>query len=110
MARKPWKCRLRLHEDGRENRETHERYEAGLRCNAYRDSGRAYAGEDTESGITGTGTGGWQRPPPKEGSYWRGNKPNCVLNNAVAQLAAGLRERDRESVQHYLELALSGTL
>jgi Transposase len=31
-------------------------------------------------------------------------------NNAVAQLAAGLRQRDRESVQHYLELALSGTL
>jgi hypothetical protein len=31
-------------------------------------------------------------------------------NNAVAQFAAGLRERDRESVQYYLELALSGTL
>jgi hypothetical protein len=31
-------------------------------------------------------------------------------NDAVAQFAAGLRERDRESVQYYLELALSGTL
>jgi restriction system protein len=31
-------------------------------------------------------------------------------NNALAQFAAGLRERDRESVQYYLELALSGTL
>jgi restriction system protein len=31
-------------------------------------------------------------------------------NGQVAQLAAGVRNRDRESVQYYLELALSGTL
>jgi len=31
-------------------------------------------------------------------------------NGQVAQLAAGVRDRDRESVQHYLELALSMTL
>jgi restriction system protein len=31
-------------------------------------------------------------------------------NNRLAQIAAGLRERDRERVQYYLELALSGTL
>ncbi|HET8915375.1 MAG TPA: restriction endonuclease, partial [Propionibacteriaceae bacterium] len=31
-------------------------------------------------------------------------------NDQVAQLAAGFRNRDRESVQYYLELALSGTL
>ena len=30
-------------------------------------------------------------------------------NGQVAQLAAGVRNRDRESVQHYLELALCGT-
>ena len=31
-------------------------------------------------------------------------------NGQIAQLAAGVRNRDRESVQYYLELALSGTL
>jgi restriction system protein len=31
-------------------------------------------------------------------------------NNRIAQIAAGVRERDRESVQYYLELALSKTL
>lgn len=31
-------------------------------------------------------------------------------NGQVAQLPAGVRNRDRESVQYYLELALSGTL
>ena len=31
-------------------------------------------------------------------------------NGHVAQFAAGVRNRDRESVQYYLELALSGTL
>jgi hypothetical protein len=42
---KPWKCRLRLHDwDDRENPETHEHYEVCLRCNAYRDRGRAAPG------------------------------------------------------------------
>jgi restriction system protein len=31
-------------------------------------------------------------------------------NSRIAQISAGVRERDRESVQYYLELALSGTL
>ena len=31
-------------------------------------------------------------------------------NGQITQLAAGVRNRDRESVQYYLELALSGTL
>lgn len=47
MARRPWKCRLGFHDwDDRENRETHERYSVCLRCNAHRDRGRAYPGED----------------------------------------------------------------
>jgi hypothetical protein len=57
MARKPWKCRLRLHDwDDRENPETHERYEVCLRCNAHRDRGRAYPGAGA-SGMTGRSAG-----------------------------------------------------
>jgi hypothetical protein len=42
---KSWRCRLRLHDwDDRENPETHEHYEVCLRCNAYREKGRAAPG------------------------------------------------------------------
>jgi hypothetical protein len=55
---KPWKCRLRLHDwDDRENPETHEHYQVCLRCNAYRERGRAYPGAGA-AGVTGTGIGG----------------------------------------------------
>jgi hypothetical protein len=54
---KSWKCRLRLHDwDDRENPETHEHYEVCLRCNAYRDRGRAAPGAGG-AGIAGTGIG-----------------------------------------------------
>jgi hypothetical protein len=54
---KPWKCRLRLHDwDDRENPETHEHYEVCLRCNAYRERGRAAPGAGG-AGIAGTGIG-----------------------------------------------------
>jgi hypothetical protein len=54
---KTWKCRLRLHDwDDRENPETHEHYEVCLRCNAYRERGRAYPGAGA-AGVTGTGGG-----------------------------------------------------
>jgi hypothetical protein len=40
-----WMCRLRLHNwEDRENPETHEHCEVCLRCNAYRDRGRAAPG------------------------------------------------------------------
>jgi hypothetical protein len=54
---KPWKCRLRLHDwDDRENPETHEHYQVCLRCNAYRERGRAAPGAGG-AGIAGTGIG-----------------------------------------------------
>jgi hypothetical protein len=54
---KPWKCRLRLHDwDDRENPETHEHYEVCLRCNAYRERGRAAPGAGG-AGIAGSGMG-----------------------------------------------------
>jgi hypothetical protein len=54
---KPWKCRLRLHDwDDRENPETHEHYEVCLRCNAYREKGRAAPGAGA-AGVIGTGGG-----------------------------------------------------
>jgi hypothetical protein len=55
---KPWKCRLRLHDwEDRENPETHEHYAVCLRCNAYKERGRAYPGAGA-AGMTGTGIGG----------------------------------------------------
>ena len=54
---KPWKCRLRMHDwDDRENPETHEHYEICLRCNAYRERGRAAPGAGA-AGMTGSGLG-----------------------------------------------------
>lgn len=54
---KPWKCRLRLHDwDDRENPETHEYYQVCLRCNAYRERGRAYPGAGAAV-VTGSGGG-----------------------------------------------------
>ena len=55
---KPWKCRLRLHDwDDRENPETHEHYEVCMRCNAYREKGRAAPGAGA-AGAVGS-SGGW---------------------------------------------------
>ena len=54
---KALRCRLRLHDwDDRENPETHERYQVCLRCNAYRDRGRAAPGAGA-AGVTGSGMG-----------------------------------------------------
>jgi hypothetical protein len=58
---KPWRCRLRLHDwDDRENPETHEYYQVCLRCNAYRERGRAAAG------IT---AGAWYASPATHVGY-----------------------------------------
>lgn len=52
---KPLRCRLRLHSwEVRENPETRERYEVCVRCDAYRDRGRAAPGAGA-AGITGAG-------------------------------------------------------
>jgi hypothetical protein len=55
---KPLRCRLKLHSwEDRENRETRERYEVCLRCDTYRDRGRAAPGA-AEAGQMGLGGGG----------------------------------------------------
>ena len=54
---KPLRCRLKLHDWAtRENPETRERYEVCLRCDAYRDRGRAAPGAGA-AGLTGSGFG-----------------------------------------------------
>jgi len=55
---KPLKCRLKLHAwEDRENPETRERYEVCVRCDAYRDRGRAAPGAGA-AGAQGLGGGG----------------------------------------------------
>lgn len=52
---KTWMCRLRLHAwEVQENPETRETYEVCVRCNAYRDRGRAAPGAGA-AGIIGSG-------------------------------------------------------
>jgi hypothetical protein len=54
---KPLRCRLKLHAWAtRNNPETRERYEVCLRCDAYRDRGRAAPGAGA-AGMTGSGFG-----------------------------------------------------
>jgi hypothetical protein len=54
---KPLRCRLRLHAwDDRENPETGDRYQVCVRCDAYRDKGRAAPGAGA-AGVIGTGIG-----------------------------------------------------
>ena len=54
---KPLRCRLKLHDWAtRANPETRERYEVCLRCDAYRDRGRAAPGAGA-AGVIGSGGG-----------------------------------------------------
>jgi hypothetical protein len=54
---KPLRCRLRLHAwEDRENPETRDRYQVCVRCDAYRDRGRAAPGAGA-AGVTGMGFG-----------------------------------------------------
>ena len=56
---KPKKCRFGRHDwDERENPETHEVYEVCLRCDAYREKGRAVPGAGA-AGAAGANLGGF---------------------------------------------------
>lgn len=56
---KPKKCHLGRHDwDDRENPETHEHYQVCLRCDAYREKGRAASGAGA-AGAAGAAAGGW---------------------------------------------------
>jgi hypothetical protein len=53
------RCRWRRHDwDERENPETRERYEVCLRCDAYREQGRAVPGAGA-AGAAGANAGGF---------------------------------------------------
>jgi len=50
---KPLRCRLKLHAwEDQENPETHDHYQVCLRCDTYRDRGRAAPGAGT-AGMQG---------------------------------------------------------
>lgn len=56
---KPFRCRLRVHDwEQRQNPETRERYEVCLRCDTYRDRGRAVPGAGA-AGAAGANAGGF---------------------------------------------------